>query len=85
MNAYLFLIGLCVIVIVSFFTNVLARKTNIPSVLILIGLGVGIQQMLTYLNMEPNYFSSLEVLGIIGLIMIMAFPDIALWLVNQMN
>lgn len=70
MNAYLFLIGLCIIIIVSFFTNILARKTNVPSVLILIGLGVGIQQALTYLNMEPNYFSSLEVLGIIGLIMI---------------
>lgn len=70
MNAYLFLIGLCIIIIVSFFTNILARKTNVPSVLILIGLGVGIQQTLTYLNMEPNYFSSLEVLGIVGLIMI---------------
>jgi NhaP-type Na+/H+ or K+/H+ antiporter len=70
MNAYLFLIGLCIIIIVSFFTNILARKTNIPSVLILIGLGVGIQQTITYLNLEPNYFSSLEVLGIVGLIMI---------------
>lgn len=70
MNAYLFLIGLCVIIIISFFTNVLARKTNIPSVLILIGLGVLIQQLLVHLNMEPNYFSSLEVLGIVGLIMI---------------
>lgn len=70
MNAYLFLIGLCIIIIISFFTNVLSRKTNIPSVLILIGLGVVIQQILVRLNMEPNYFSSLEVLGIIGLIMI---------------
>ncbi|MCY1719012.1 cation:proton antiporter [Prolixibacteraceae bacterium Z1-6] len=70
MNAYLFLIGLCVIIIISFFTNMLAKKTNIPSVLILIGLGVVIQEILTKLNMEPNYFSSLEVLGIIGLIMI---------------
>lgn len=70
MNAYLFLIGLCVIIIVSFFTNVLARKTNLPSVLMLIVLGVGIQQLLIHLRMEPNYFSSLEVLGIVGLIMI---------------
>ncbi len=70
MNAYLFLIGLCIIIIVSFFTNMLAKKTNIPSVLILIGLGVIIQQALIYLKMEPNYDGSLEVLGIIGLIMI---------------
>lgn len=70
MNAYLFLIGLCIIIIISFFTNVLSKKTNIPSVLILILLGVGIQQLLVYFEMEPNYSGSLEVLGIIGLIMI---------------
>jgi NhaP-type Na+/H+ or K+/H+ antiporter len=48
----------------------LSKKTNIPSVLILILLGVGIQQLLVYFEMEPNYSGSLEVLGIIGLIMI---------------
>lgn len=70
MNPYLFLIGLCVIIIISFFTNVLGRKTNIPSVLILIGLGVGIQQLLLYFEMEPDYSNTLELLGIVGLIMI---------------
>lgn len=70
MNAYLFIIGLCVVIIISFFTNILARKTNIPSVLVLIVLGVGIQQLLTYFKLEPNYFSTLEILGIVGLIMI---------------
>jgi len=70
MNAYLFIIGLCVVIIISFFTNILARKTNIPSVLILIAMGVGIQQLLTSLNLEPDFFSSLEILGIVGLIMI---------------
>lgn len=70
MNAYLFIIGLCVVIIISFFTNILARKTNIPSVLILIVMGVGIQQLLTSLHLEPDFFSSLEILGIVGLIMI---------------
>ncbi len=70
MNAYLFIIGLCVVVIVSFFTNILARKTNLPSVLILILLGVGIQQLLKYLDLEPDFFRPLEILGIVGLIMI---------------
>lgn len=70
MNAYLFIIGLCVVIIISFFTNILARKTNIPSVLILIAMGVGIQQLLISLNLEPDFFSSLEILGIVGLIMI---------------
>lgn len=48
----------------------LARRTNIPSVLVLILLGVGIQQLLLYFNLEPSYFNVLEVLGIVGLIMI---------------
>lgn len=58
------------VIIISFFTNILARKTNIPSVLILIAMGVGIQQLLISLNLEPDFFSSLEILGIVGLIMI---------------
>ncbi len=70
MNAYLFLIGLCIIVIVSFFTNVLSRKTNIPSVLVLIVLGIVINQVLLSFQVEPDFFSSLEILGIVGLIMI---------------
>jgi NhaP-type Na+/H+ or K+/H+ antiporter len=70
MNAYLFIIGLCVVIIISFFCNILARKTNIPSALILIIMGVGIQQLLTYLDLQPNFYNSLEILGIVGLIMI---------------
>ena len=70
MNAYLFIIGLCVIIIISFFTNALARKTNIPSVLVLILLGVGINQLLISLKVSPDFLSTLEILGIVGLIMI---------------
>lgn len=70
MNAYLFLIGLCIVIIVSFFYNIIARKTNIPSVLLLIATGVGIQQLLLYLEIEPDFSPVLEVLGIVGLIMI---------------
>lgn len=70
MDPYLFIIGLCAVIIISFFCNILSRKTNIPSVLILIILGVGIHQLLNYLKLEPNFFSSLEILGIVGLIMI---------------
>ena len=70
MNAYPFLIGLCVIVILSFFTNIIGKKTKIPSVLLLIALGVGIQQLLEYFKMDPDYSRTLELLGIIGLIMI---------------
>lgn len=70
MSAYLFVISLCVVVIISFFFSLLAKKTNVPSVLMLIMLGVGIQQLLMYFGIEPQYFNTLEVLGIVGLIMI---------------
>ncbi len=70
MDAYLFISGLCVVIILSFFNNILAKKTNIPSVLMLILLGVGIHQLLIYFKLEPDFTSTLEVLGIIGLIMI---------------
>ena len=70
MDSYLFIIGLCVVIIVSFFTNILAKKTNIPSVLMLILIGIGINELLVYFQLEPDFFSTLEVLGIVGLIMI---------------
>jgi NhaP-type Na+/H+ or K+/H+ antiporter len=70
MDAYLFISGLCVVIIISFFCNLLARKTNIPSVLMLVALGVIIQQILLYFTMKPNFGSVLEILGIVGLIMI---------------
>ncbi len=70
MNAYLFIIGLCVVIIISFFFSMFARKTNIPSVLLLMLLGVGIQQVLLYFAIQPDYSVVLEILGIVGLIMI---------------
>jgi len=70
MNAYLFLIGLCVVIIISFFTGILSKKTNVPSVLVLILLGVGLNQLLVSFKVEPNFYNSLEILGIVGLIMI---------------
>ena len=70
MNAYLLIIGLCVVIIFSFFTNILAKKRNIPSVLVLIVLGVGIQQLLNYFGLSADLMETLEVLGIVGLIMI---------------
>lgn len=70
MSAYLFVISLCVVIIISFIFNIIARKTNIPSVLMLIFLGMGLRQLLNYFGLEPEYFNTLEVLGIVGLIMI---------------
>ncbi len=70
MNSYYFLIGLCIVLILSFFASALAKKTNIPSALILMIIGVGIQQLLLSYNISSELFETLEILGIIGLIMI---------------
>lgn len=70
MNAYVFIIGLCVVIIISFFTNILAKRTNIPSVLVLILMGIGINQLFLSFKAEPDFMNSLEILGIVGLIMI---------------
>lgn len=71
-NAYSQAIVISSIIMISYLFNYLSKKTNIPSVLMLIGLGVGIQQILvrSEINMDALVLEALELLGIIGLIMI---------------
>ena len=55
------------VVILSFFFNILAKKTNIPSVLLLIGLGMGIKAYMTannILDKDLALDTILEVLGV---------------------
>lgn len=70
MSSYFFIIAVCIVVITSFFFSKMAEKTRIPSVLMLMLLGIGLQQGVIYKGYEFNYLPVLEVLGIIGLIMI---------------
>jgi Kef-type K+ transport system membrane component KefB len=71
-DPYVFDIVICSVIVLSYAFSIISRKTNIPSVLLLIGLGVGIQYALRYLeiNVGSFLFQALEVLGIFGLIMI---------------
>ena len=71
LSSYNIIIGVSIIIILSFLFNGLSKKTNIPAVLMLIVLGVGIQYALGYFSDDKlNFFPILEVLGIVGLIMI---------------
>lgn len=66
-----YLIALALVVILSYFFNILSRLTRIPSVLMLIGTGVGIGYGLKALNSpEFDLTPILEILGTVGLIMI---------------
>ncbi len=70
-SSYNIIIEISAILILSFLFNGIAKRTNIPSVLMLIVLGIILQYVLKYLTAEEvNFFPALEVLGIIGLIMI---------------
>jgi NhaP-type Na+/H+ or K+/H+ antiporter len=71
-NPYTAIIALSLIIIISYFFNVISKRTNIPSVLMLIALGLLLKQGLNFLNISAgdSLFDILEVLGIIGLIMI---------------
>ena len=67
LSSYNIIIGVSIIIILSFLFNGLSKKTNIPAVLMLIVLGVGIQYALGYFSDDKlNFFPILEVLGIVG-------------------
>ncbi|MEM9918167.1 MAG: cation:proton antiporter [Bacteroidota bacterium] len=71
LTSYNLIIEASLIIILSFSFGELARKTNIPSVLMLIGLGIVLKFALDAIGNEGiDFFPILEVLGIVGLIMI---------------
>ena len=70
-SSYNLIIASSLILIVSFFFGEFAKKTNIPSVLMLIVLGMILKVILDSVSKTKIDFSNyLEILGIIGLIMI---------------
>ena len=70
-NPYVLLSAACFVLIISYFFNRLAEKTNVPSVILLIITGILIRFGMEQANYEmPNLMPFLEILGIVGLIMI---------------
>ena len=71
-SPYFIVTALSVVVILSYFFNIISEKTNVPSVLMLITLGLGIRQLLDQTDAidTDDLMPLLEVLGIVGLIMI---------------
>lgn len=70
-NPYFVVIGFSLAIIVSYLFNILAKRTNIPSVLLLIVSGIIVHQAFVFFDVRTlNLFPILEILGIIGLIMI---------------
>lgn len=71
-NAYVAVIATSLIIIFSYLFNVIAKRTNIPSVLMLILLGLGLKWASDQFGIFTGEYliTILEVLGIIGLTMI---------------
>ena len=67
---YLLIIGGSLIIIISFVFNFLSKKTNIPSVLMLMVLGVAIQYLVPDIKDNPLIQKSLIIVGKVGLILI---------------
>ncbi len=71
-NPYIAVIATSMVIILSYLFNLVSRETNIPSVLLLIILGIGLKEVAAYfgINTGDALFSVLEILGIVGLTMI---------------
>jgi len=71
-NPYILIIAVCIIIILSHQFNWISKVTNIPSVLLLILLGIGIRIGLDYFDIGVTKYlmDILVIIGIIGLIMI---------------
>jgi NhaP-type Na+/H+ or K+/H+ antiporter len=71
LSSYALIIIASLAIIVSYFFNILSKKTNIPSVVMLILLGILLNESISFFNLKPiDWFPILEILGIVGLIMI---------------
>ena len=72
LNAYTEAIAISLVVIISYIFSAISKKTGIPSVLLLILLGFGAQQFLLKIEVDLSglILEALELLGIVGLIMI---------------
>jgi cell volume regulation protein A len=71
MDVYTQVIAASALVILSYFYNILSKKINVPSVLMLIVTGIIIKQVMNYFGVgRIDWFPYLELLGIVGLIMI---------------
>jgi NhaP-type Na+/H+ or K+/H+ antiporter len=73
-----------VIIIISYLFNLVAKRYSVPSVLLLILLGLGLKGLISATGLEsPDLTPILEVLGIIGLIMIVLEASLDLKLAGE--
>jgi len=70
-SVYLILSALSLFIIISYAFELFGRKYKVPSVLLLLGLGIGLRALAdSYQTVIPNFQPYLEIFGVVGLILI---------------
>ena len=84
LTAYHLIIIFSITIIISYFFNLYAKKSGVPAVLLLIGLGIIINYTLLLFGFpKPNLLPILEVLGVVGLILIVLEAALDLHLLKE--
>ncbi len=68
--AYMLIISASLIVVLSYLFSVFSKKTAIPSVILLIGLGFSVKKVFSIGISDVDWIFPLEILGIVGLMLI---------------
>ena len=84
LSSYHLIIIFSITIIVSYFFNLYAKKTGVPAVLMLIGLGIVINYSLRLSGfVKPDLLPILSVLGVVGLILIVLEAALDLELIKE--
>ena len=84
LTSYHLIIIFSITIIISYFFNLYAKKSGVPAVLLLIGLGIIINYSLRLSGFtKPDLLPILEVLGVVGLILIVLEAALDLELLKE--
>jgi len=71
MASYYFILGVSILVILSYFFDIISKKIKIPSVLLLLGTGILLNKFSSYYGFQlPELQATVNVLGLVGLLLI---------------
>jgi cell volume regulation protein A len=84
LNTHHLIIIFSITIVISYFFNLYAKKSGVPAVLLLIGLGITINYSLRFSGFtKPDLLPILSVLGVIGLILIVLEAALDLELIKE--
>jgi len=71
MKSYYFILAVSILVILSYFFDIISKKVKIPSVLLLLGTGIFLHKLSQTYNFQlPDLQPTVNILGLVGLLLI---------------